>query len=163
MTRPCTQWLDRDIAMVADKPWEEHLAGCSGCRREFALDQLLAQQRIKADAGFAASVMRAIVSNQRNMGAAAIAASLLLMLVAGWLLSAAPGGGLAETLLALCGDALTVGWGWLGASWVGLRTAVRPNLSPQTVIGMALMMTAFSILTWRLVNRRPATSKHRSR
>ncbi len=164
MNRPCTKWLDRDSgSSTRSSSWDVHMTECVGCRREYALDQLLAQEKIATAPGFSAGVMRSIAANNRRFGIAAIAASLLLMISAGWFLASAPAAGVGGTLVSLFADALTVGWGWLGASWVGLRTAVRPNLSPQTVIGLALMMTAFSILTWRVVRRRPATSKHRSR
>lgn len=163
MTNPCTLWLDREPEDAAEEFWAGHLASCEHCRREQALDELLARQRIRVADGFSGNVMRAIAGRSRAWGVGAVAASVALLVAAGWLLGTSSGVGLGAGLLGLFADAMTVGWGWLGASWAGVRIAVRTGVDARALAGLAMMLTALGILTWRLVRRRTAIARQRSR
>ncbi len=160
----CTLWLDRE-ALEGDERstlWSEHFDGCASCRREAELDRLLAAQRIRVETGFSRAVMRALTGRRRNWAVSAIAASLALMIAAGWGLGATSSGGLGATLLTLFADALTVGWGWLGASWAGVRLALRGSLDPRALVGLALLAMGVGGLTWALLRRRAAAVRHRA-
>lgn len=162
---PCTLWLDRE-AVDGDTGrefWPDHLAECRHCRREHELDRLLAAQRIAVDPGFSRSVMRVVASHRRRWGLGAVAASVALIVVAGWALGATSGGGLGATLLALFADALTVGWGWLGASWAGVRMALRTTMDPLAVVGLALLAAGVGGFTWGLLRRRVRANQRSDR
>lgn len=162
--KPCTLWLDREsVAGDADRSfWAGHVADCAPCRRERELDRLLAAQRIRVEPGFSRSVMRALASRRRGWGLAAVAASLAMLVGAGWGLGTTAGAGLGATVLTLFADAITVGWGWLGASWAGVRLALRSTLDPRALVGLALLVIGVGGLTWGLLRRRVRASRQRS-
>ena len=161
----CTLWLDREALEGNERRafWSEHLDGCASCRREAELDRLLAAQRIRVDAGLSRAVMRALAGRRRNWAIGSVAASLALLVAAGWGLGATASGGLGATLLTLFADALTVGWGWLGASWAGVRLALRGSLDPQALVGIALLALGIGGLTWALLRRRAAVVRQRAK
>lgn len=152
----CTLWLDREAGLgdVESEFWTSHAAECASCRREMELDRLLAAQRIRVEDGFSRSVMRALDSRRRRWSVAAVAASLVVLVLAGWGLGTTPGAGLGATLLTLFADAITVGWGWLGASWAGVRLALRSTLDLRALVGLALLVVGVGGLTWGLLRRR---------